>query len=82
MGSIEFLGFLDDSFTFGDVPIPQNANKFIGTFENFNVMNWLLFSLPIISIFVIIGIIKQKKYGILNKEIRKKQQEENINKFI
>ena len=81
MGSIEFLGFLDDSFTFGDVPIPQNANKFIGTFENFNVMNWLLFSLPIISIFVIIGIIKQKKYGILNKEIRKKQQEENINKF-
>lgn len=81
MGSIEFLGLLDDSFTFGNVNIPENANIFIGTFENFNVLNWLLFSIPIISIFVIIGIIKQRKYGILNKEIRNKQKEENINKY-
>ena len=81
MGTIEFLGLLDDNFTFGNVNIPENANKFIGTFENFNVLNWLLFSLPIISIFIIIGIIKQRKYGILNKEIRKQQKEENINKY-
>ena len=44
MGSIEFLGFLDDSFTFGDIlHSPKCQPKFIGTFENFNVMNWLLF---------------------------------------
>ena len=81
MGSIEFLGLLDDSFTFGNVNIPENANIFMGTFENFNVLNWILFSMPIILIFVIIGIIKQRKYGILNREIRNKHKEEIINKY-
>lgn len=81
MGSIEFLGLLDDSFSFGNVTIPSNAHEYIGRFDNFNVLNWCLFSLPIILFFVIIAVIKHRKYGVLNKEYQKKKQEENISKY-
>ena len=81
MGSIEFLGILDESFSFGYIDVPNDAHKFIGTFDNFNLINWLLFSLPIILVFVIIAINKHKKYGVLNEENKKKWKEDSISKY-
>ncbi len=80
MGNIEFIGVIDDNFTLGEIDVPDNANILTGV-DNLNPINWLIFTLQIILILAVILIIKQKKYGILNKECRKKMQEENIEKY-
>jgi len=49
--------------------------------DNLNPLNIILFALPIILIVLIIFIIKQRKFGMLNKEIRNKIQKENIEKY-
>lgn len=79
MGSIEFIGNMEN-FSFGQVNIPQNA-KILEGLDNLNPINWIIFGLPIILLLLIPMIYKQKKYGILNKEIRKKWSEENIKKY-
>ena len=81
MGKIEFLGLLDENFSFGKIDVPSNAHIFVEEFDNFNVFNWLLFTLPIIIIFVVVAIKKHKKYGVLNKENKKKWKEESIAKY-
>ena len=79
MGSIEFIGNMKN-YSLGQISIPQNAKIFEGI-DNFNPINWLIFGIPIIILLFIPMIYKQKKYGILNKEIRKKLSEENIIKY-
>ena len=78
MGRIEFLGLLDENFSFGKIDVPNNAHAFVGKFDNFNILNWILFSLPIILVFILIAVNKHKKYGVLNKE---KWKEESIAKY-
>jgi hypothetical protein len=79
MGNIEFIGNMEN-FTLGQVDIPQNA-KIIEGIDSLSPINWIIFGFPIILLLLIPMIYKQKKYGILNKEIRKKWSDENIKKY-
>ena len=79
MGKIEFIGNMEN-FSFGYVNIPQNT-KILDGLDNLNPINWIIFGLPIILLLLIKMIYKQRIYGILNKEIRKKWFEEKIKKY-
>lgn len=79
MGKIEFIGILKD-FILPEREIIEESHILEGL-DNMNPMNWLIFALPIVIIILIINIIKQKKYGMLNKEIRNQMINENIKKY-
>ncbi len=81
MGSIEIIGIIDESYSFGEISVPSNANVLTTSIDNMNPINQLLFCLPIILCLLIPMIIKQKKYGLFNKEQRIKMKEENIKKY-
>ena len=49
--------------------------------DTLNPLNMLLFALPIILMILIPFIIKQRKFGILNKECRNKMQKEEIEQY-
>jgi len=69
-----------DNFSFGEVNVPENANILESSMEVLNPLNMLLFAVPIVLIILIPFIIKQRKFGLLNKEYRNKMQKEEIEK--
>jgi len=78
MGNIEFIGNMEN-FSFGQVDIPQNATIIEGL-DNLSPINGIIFGFPIVLLLLIPMIYKQRKYGILNKEIRRELSDENIKK--
>jgi len=60
--------------------VPENACILESSLDTLNPINMLIFALPIILIILIPFIIKQRKFGFLNKEFRNKMQKEEIEK--
>lgn len=81
MGKIEMIGIIDDSYSFGQVNVPDDANVLKADIDNLNPINQLFFWLPIILCLLIPMIIKQRKYGLFNKEEQIKIKEENIKRY-
>lgn len=84
MGSIEFVGVINDFFnteleTETSIEMPENVH-FIEE-ENWidmsNQLNWFIVSMPIFAIILIVMFFKQKKNGIFNKDIRKEYMQNN-----
>lgn len=84
MGSIEFVGVINDFFNTDlesetSIEIPENAH-FIEE-ENWidmsNPLNWYIIAIPIFAIILIIMFFKQRKNGIFNKDIKKEYIESN-----
>lgn len=46
MGNIEIIGIIDDSYSFGEISVPNNANVLKISVDNMNPINQLLFCLP------------------------------------
>ena len=84
MGSIEFVGIVNDVFNTElnvdeRTEVPENA-RFIDEknwIDMSNPVNWLVLSVPIFIIILVIMAFKQKKNGILNKEVREEYRREN-----
>ncbi len=84
MGSIEFVGIINDFFnteleTEANIVIPENAH-FIESekwIDMSNPFNWFIIAMPIFTIILIIMFLKQRKNGIFNKDIKKDYIEKN-----
>lgn len=85
MGNIDFIGFHQNyqeiaNAELSQVTIPENSTLIYDSKEC-NDLNLVVFTIPIIVVVLTIIIIKQKRYGFINKDIRKEIQEENISKY-
>ena len=75
MGKIEFVGIVNNfsnTETEQSIVIPENAHYIENEkwLDMFDQLNWFIFTVPIFIILLLIMALKQKKNGILNKEIR------------
>ena len=80
MGKIQIVGIIDDSFSFGNTVLSSKSVILENIVDNMNILNQFLFCLPIILLILIPFILKQKKYGMFNREYREKAQREFIKK--
>ncbi len=88
MGNIEFVGIINDFFntnrqeTSSNIAIPDNAHLIEKEqwLDMMSPLNWFIFGLPILIIILSIMAVKQKKNGILNKNIREEYIESNNKK--
>lgn len=80
MGNIEIVGIINENFSFGEVNVPTNANTLEFSIDNMNPINQILICIPVLILILIPFIIKQRKYGLLNKDYRNKMQKELIGK--
>ena len=88
MGKIEFIGIVNDFFgtemgieESTSIP-PENAH-FINEEDWIDMstpLNWLIIGIPIFAIILITMLIKQRKNGLLNKEVRNEYKEEHKSK--
>ena len=83
MGNIEFVGIINDFFGTEmeikeGMSIPSENAHFINEEEWIDMsspLNWLIISIPIFAIILITMLIKQRKNGLLNKEVKNEYKE-------